>query len=45
VGKAMLAALVGPGKEVRLLSPRIDPAKPLPHTLDFFGLRFSLGRQ
>jgi cytochrome P450 len=43
VGKAMLASLLGPGTEFRLLSPRIDPAKPLPHTLDFFALRLSLG--
>lgn len=43
VGKAMLAALLEPGNEVRLRSPRIDPAKPLPHTLDFFGLSFTLG--
>jgi cytochrome P450 len=43
VGKAMLASLLGPGSEVRLLSPRLDPTKPLPHTLDFFGLRLSLG--
>jgi hypothetical protein len=42
VGKAMLAALLRPGAEVRLLSQRLDPTKPLPHTLDFFGLRFSL---
>jgi hypothetical protein len=42
VGKAMLASLLSPGAEVRLLSPRLDPAKPLPHALDFFGLRFSL---
>jgi cytochrome P450 len=43
VGKAMLASLLGPGSEVRLLSPRLDPTKPLPHTLDFFGLKLSLG--
>jgi cytochrome P450 len=43
VGKAMLAALLAPISEFRLLSPRLDPAKPLPHALDFFGLRFSLG--
>ncbi len=42
VGKAMLAALLATSAEVRLLSPRLDPTKPLPHTLDFFGLRFSL---
>jgi hypothetical protein len=43
VGKAMLATLLRPGSEVGLLSPRLDTTKPLPHALDFFGLRFSLG--
>jgi cytochrome P450 len=43
VGKAMLGSLLAPGSEVRLLSPRLDPARPLPHALDFFGVRFSLG--
>jgi Cytochrome P450 len=42
VGKAMLATVLRPGSEVRLLSPQLDPSKPLPHALDFFGLRFSL---
>jgi hypothetical protein len=27
----------------RLLSPSLDPARPLPHSLDYFALRFSLG--
>ncbi len=42
VGKAMLASVLRPGAEVRLLSPQLDPSKPLPHALDFFSLRFSL---
>jgi hypothetical protein len=45
VGKAMLATVVRSGPEPRLLSPQLDPTKPLPHALDFFGLRFSLRRQ
>jgi hypothetical protein len=31
------------GRGVRLVQPRLDPEKPLPHSLDYFGLRFSLG--
>jgi hypothetical protein len=42
VGKAMLATVLRAGPDVRLLSPQLDPAKPLPHALDFFTLRFSL---
>jgi cytochrome P450 len=42
VGRAMLATVLRPGCGVRLLSPQLDPTKPLPHALDFFGLRFSL---
>ncbi len=30
------------GREVELVSAELDPAKPLPHMLDFFGLRFRL---
>jgi hypothetical protein len=41
VGKAMLASVLGRG--VHLVQPRLDPEKPLPHSLDYFGLRFSLG--
>jgi hypothetical protein len=26
---------------VKLLAPSLDPAKPLPHSLDYFSLRFS----
>jgi hypothetical protein len=28
--------------EVRLLEPSLDPSKPLPHSLDYFGLKFSV---
>lgn len=31
------------GGGLRLLEPRLDASKPLPHSLDFFALRFSLG--
>jgi hypothetical protein len=30
-------------RDVRLIEPRLDPSKPLPQTLDFFGLKFELG--
>jgi Cytochrome P450 len=45
VGKAMLATVLRPGSEVRLLSPQLDPSKPLPHALDFFSLSFSLSSE
>jgi cytochrome P450 len=41
VGKATLASLLG-RRSVRLLSPRLDPAKPLPEMLDFFQIRLGL---
>ena len=41
VGKAMIATLLGE-RGVRLLEPSIDPAAPLPYSLDYFSLRFSL---
>jgi cytochrome P450 len=44
VGKAMLAELLR-GREIRLLEPRLDAAKPLPKSLDYFGLRFELNPQ
>ncbi len=46
VGKAMLAAVLARaegGGGLRLLEPRLDASQPLPHSLDFFALRFSLG--
>ncbi len=46
VGKAMLATVLRraePNGGPQLLAPRLDPAQPLPHVLDFFALRFSLG--
>jgi Cytochrome P450 len=41
VGKAMLASLLR-ARTVRLEAPALDPLKPMPHALDYFGLRFSL---
>src|SRR5205807_10532128 len=41
VGKRMLAKLLEQ-REVGLLSPKLDPDRPLPHMLDYFGLRFAL---
>lgn len=38
LGKAALVAVIGAG-EVDLKSPNLDPAKPLPRMLDFFGIR------
>ncbi|HEY2436195.1 MAG TPA: hypothetical protein VGH93_03380, partial [Solirubrobacteraceae bacterium] len=43
VGKSMLATLLR-SRSINLLAPSLDPAKPLPHALDFFSLRFSLHR-
>jgi cytochrome P450 len=39
IGTAMLATLLR-GHEIELISTSLDPAKPLPAMLDFFGLRF-----
>jgi cytochrome P450 len=44
VGKAMLETLLSE-REVRLLEPELDPGRPLPHMLDYFGLRFELGKR
>lgn len=41
VGQAMLANLLAQ-REVRLIEPKLDPGRPMPHMLDFFGLRFGL---
>jgi cytochrome P450 len=40
-GKALIAGLLQK-RNVRLVSPQIDPEKPLPHMLDFFSIRFEL---
>jgi cytochrome P450 len=40
VGRTMLATLLRE-RDVQLLAPSLDPAKPLPHSLDYFSLRFS----
>jgi hypothetical protein len=39
-GTAMLAAVLT--RQPRLLEPRLDPSKPLPHALDYFALKFEL---
>jgi cytochrome P450 len=41
VGKAMLGAVFRE-REVRVVEPQLDPAKPLPKSLDYFGVRFEL---
>jgi cytochrome P450 len=41
LGKAVLAAVID-ARSVELLNPRLAPEEPLPHMLDFFGLRFQL---
>jgi cytochrome P450 len=41
VGRTMLCELLR-RSEVRLLEPSLDPSKPLPHSLDYFGLKFSV---
>jgi cytochrome P450 len=42
VGREMLAKVLR-SRAVRLLEPKLDPAKPLPAMLDYFALRFELG--
>jgi cytochrome P450 len=42
IGTAMLATLLR-GRDIELVSTDLDPSKPLPAMLDFFGLRFRLG--
>lgn len=41
VGKAMLGPLLR-DRSPRLVEPRLDPLGPMPHALDYFGLRFEL---
>jgi hypothetical protein len=41
VGKAILANLLL-GRKVRQLNQELDPDRPLPRSLDFFGLRFEV---
>jgi cytochrome P450 len=41
VGRAMLATVLS-GHRPRLVAPRIDPGRPLPHMLDFFSVRVAL---
>jgi cytochrome P450 len=44
VGRAMLGTVLRE-RSVRLLAPAIDRSKPLPHSLDYFGLRFDLNQK
>ena len=44
LGTAFLAELLG-ACAVRLRSPKLDPTKPLPHMLDFFGIELELDRR
>src|SRR5947209_6778368 len=41
VGRKMLGTLLR-DRSVRLVQPNLDPAKPLPHMLDFFSIKFEL---
>lgn len=41
VGKGLLSGLLSESG-VRLLEPKLDPDRPLPHMLDYFQLRFAL---
>jgi cytochrome P450 len=41
IGKAMLGRLLDK-RRVVLLEPRLDPERPLPRMIDFFGLRFGV---
>jgi cytochrome P450 len=41
IGKAVLATLLRE-RRVELLSPPLDAARPLPHMVDYFGIRFRL---
>ena len=42
LGKAALATVLRTGA-IEPVSPSMDPAKPLPHMLDFFGIRVRIG--
>lgn len=44
IGKAVLADLMRQ-RRFRLLEPKLDPDRPLPHMLDFFQLRFASERR
>jgi len=41
IGKGVLGNLLSK-RQIRLLEPKLDPGKPLPHMLDFFSLRFAV---
>jgi cytochrome P450 len=44
VAKAMLATVLR-GNDVRLVGQSLEPGKPLPHSLDYFGLKFQLAER
>jgi hypothetical protein len=44
VGSAVLAELLTQ-RRPRLLEPKLDPARPLPHMLNVFGVRLALEEQ
>jgi cytochrome P450 len=41
VGKAMLATILL-SSDVEVVGQKLDPSKPMPHMLDYFGLRYRL---
>lgn len=41
IGAAAIASMLS-NREPRLLAPRLDPKRPLPHMLDYFRIRFEL---
>jgi cytochrome P450 len=43
VGRTLLGTLLRE-RQVTLSEPKLDPAKPLPHSLDYFALRGTLGQ-
>jgi len=44
VGRELLGTLLSE-RDVKLVSPSLDPSKPLPHSLDYFSLRFDTARR
>jgi hypothetical protein len=43
IGKAVLATVLRE-RRLELLNPRLDPARPLPHMVDHFGIRLRLSQ-
>jgi hypothetical protein len=44
LGTAVLATILR-DHTIELASPKLDPSKPLPHMLDFFGIRVQLSQK